>query len=359
MKKVGILTFHGSHNYGAMLQTYALFKSCEKLNVKCEVIDYRTKQMLEDYSIVKKTRGIKSLLKNLSCLLRYFKLREGYDKFEKFIRENLKLTRRYSTMEELKGNPPQMDVYITGSDQVWNGFASLKDAYFLPFGSGDVRKISFAASMGDYPPRFEYKEQIREYLKQFYAISVREKWVAEYLKDIINDKVRVLCDPVILLEKKEWEELCEGNSDEPPYIFCYFLADVGKAQEIIDTLKQMTGCRTITVSNGRGMKIRCDKVYYNVGPIEFLTYIKNAQFVITNSFHGTALSILLEKSFYSVKREVYSKRILDLLKSFSLEHRYICDKKDIQKLETDFSMVEELRKKQMKQAMEFLAENLK
>lgn len=358
MKKVGIITFHGSHNYGAMLQAYALQETCNELGTESSIIDFRTDEMINDYAIWKKSTDIRTIAKNMLQLLRYFSNRRKYNKFENFIKEYMRLTRRYSTLEQLMSNPPKMDVYITGSDQVWNGRGKLKTAYFLPFGCSGVHKISYAASLGDSLPKVEYEKEIKKYLQNLDAVSVREEMATEYIAELTGKSAVVLCDPVLLLSRYKWESLCRDNNRmSEPYVFCYYLGETGEMQEIIEKIKRITNLKVVTVCDSIKSGIKCDKVYYDAGPLDFLSFIKNAEFVITNSFHGTAFSILFEKPFYAVKRNQSSQRIMSLLKLFGLNDRYIATYREIQNLDIDYSNAEQIRHTLAKRAMLYLTQN--
>ncbi len=359
MKKIGIITFHGSHNYGAMLQAYALQTKCSKMGEDCKIIDFRTPEMINDYAVIKKGKDVRIILKNILQLIKYTPSKRKYDEFERFIRFHMKLTERYSSLEQLKKTPPEMDVYITGSDQIWNGGGKLKDAYFLPFGKIGVRKISYAASIGDTLPKQENETRMAEYLKEMDDISVREGLAANYVKKLTGKTVPVICDPVMLLSQNEWKSICkENNRIKEKYIFCYCIGETGKMQDIVRKMKKLTGLKVVTVSDFVKSQINCDKVYYDVGPSEFLTFIRDADFVITNSFHGTAFAILFQKQFYSVMRKQSSERIENLLSIFGLSERYIASDREVYNSQIDFSNTSKVRNKLEKEAVAFLKRNL-
>ncbi len=360
MIKVGILTFHGSHNYGAMLQAYALQQKCIELGTECSIIDYRSPEMINDYAVFKKGKTLKIVIKNLLQVFRYSSNKARYNKFEEFIKKNLITTKRYSSLEELKAAPPEMDVYIVGSDQVWNGTNKLKDVYFLPFGRDGVKKISYAASFGDKVPRQEFTDVIKNLLDEFAAISVREKSGVDYIYNIMEKQAEIMCDPVMLLSREKWETLGDSDIELPKtYIFCYALGELGNMQEIIDCIKEMTGFQVVTVCDSIKSQISCDKVYYDVGPVDFLTLVKHSKCIITNSFHGTVFSLLFQKPFYAVKRREYSERINTVLQLFGMEDRYIETSAEVRNIEVGFDNARDIREDLEQKAVQYLVDYLR
>lgn len=329
MKKVGLITFHSSHNYGAMLQAYALQKTFLDLGVDCKIIHYRTPKMVNDYAIFKKGKSPRTIAKNVLNVLRYGAFKRKHKRFENFIQENLVITRRYSSLAELLLSPPGMDLYVTGSDQVWNGVGVLKDAYFLPFAEKNSKKVSYAASFGDNMPNEKNTKRIAMYLKDFAKISVREEAAKEYLEECVGVECCQTPDPVFLLKKQEWLGFTESVSEKTPYIFCYCLVKESRIQQVIDEIKKRTGLKVVTLSDGIKPNIKANRVYYDAGPKEFLSLLKGAAFVVTDSFHGTAFSLLLEKQFISVARKNRSKRIDSLLKQFGEQKRFISNSSEI------------------------------
>lgn len=207
MKKIRIITFHNAHNYGAMLQAYALSKKIENMDNQVEFIDYRNKNVENGNRIINinKNKLIKSILSNI---VYYNKNRRRYNNFNKFMNQNLQLTeRRYDNVEELKQDSPKADIYITGSDQVWNKdiVGSIEDSYTLNFGDDNVKRISYAASIGKSIIAEPDKNVINHKLERIDYISVREEDAKHALSQIVNKNIEVVLDPTLLIDKKEWE----------------------------------------------------------------------------------------------------------------------------------------------------------
>lgn len=336
MKKVGLITFHSSHNYGAMLQAYALQQTVLSFDVDCKIIHYRTAKMVNDYAVLKKGKHPRIVIKNALKILRLKAFKRKHKRFETFMTEQLVLTKRYHSLAQLLSEPPQMDTYITGSDQVWNGSAALKDAYFLPFAEKHAKKASYAASFGDSMPQDKYTKRLGLYFKDFDKISVREDTAKQYIENTFGLNVEQMPDPVFLLRKNDWEEFVQKNKEKKPYIFCYCLSNEKHIQSVIDCVKEKTNLKTITISDEIKPNIQADKVYYDAGPKEFLTLLCNAAFVVTDSFHGTAFSLLFKKQFVSVARSKKSKRIESLLKQFALSEKFVSAPADIDWAHIDF-----------------------
>jgi len=216
MKKVGIITFHFADNFGAVLQAYALLRTLQGKNIHVEIINYIPQELREFYNIffdLKKSvislglvKTIKKLLVSVKTLhTKTIKIKN----FEKFRNEHLSFSEYlYTTSEELLKKPPIYDVYVTGSDQIWNPdfFTKIGGSYFLDFAVKNADKVSYAASIAK-PIESRYFEYYKNYLQSFNYISVRENTAKNELKNIINKDVYIVLDPTLLLEKEDWEKI--------------------------------------------------------------------------------------------------------------------------------------------------------
>lgn len=339
MKKIGIITFHRAHNYGAVLQVYALQK---KLSQKYEtkIIDYRNKELEKSYDVINiNKKNIKGTIKSLiSFIIYHNKILKRYKKFENFINNELNLTKMYNSEKSLQDEPPELDVYITGSDQVWNYNISEKkiNAYTLNFGNDNIERISYAASIGTDNLNEQHKEEYINNIKKINAISVREKKAKEYLQKKINREIEVTLDPTLLMTRKEWENSFNLTAKEKErYIFGYTLTDDKSYYEIINYLSEMTGYKIIHVGKrNKGIKNVLRNAYSD-GPIEFLKLIKNAEYVVTSSFHATVFSIIFNKKFWVVPPKKTSSRITNLLDKVNLSNRAIRTFDDFKKQKYD------------------------
>lgn len=324
-KKIGIITFHNAHNYGAMLQVFALQKVImEKYDTK--IIDYRNEGIEKKYKITRiNKKNIFTRIKSIiATIVFYRKNKKRYQKFDRFLKENLNLTQRYNSEEELKRNPPKLDVYITGSDQVWNYEISAKkiDAYTLNFGKEEIKKISYAASIGKNTFDEEYKKYYKNNIEKLDAISVREEEAKKYLASMIKKDIQIVLDPTFLIEKDKWEELFDlENKEKEKYIFAYILTEDPEYYKTINYLSKKTGLKVIHVSKkNRGIKNILRNAYSD-GPIEFLRLIKNAEYIVATSFHATVFSIIFNKKIWVIPPKDTSSRITDLLDKLNISGR--------------------------------------
>lgn len=365
MKKVGIITFHAAHNYGSSLQAYALQKTVSSIGYDCEIINFRTETQKDQYTPLTKRTGLKYLIKNAYFLLNYSWRKAKYDKFEEFIDTQLiKSPVEYSSLEQLYDSKLPYTHYISGSDQIWNTAPNDADmAYFLPFVK-NAKRIAYAPSFGQLG-NIKRKDEIKKYLSEYDYISVRDKFGQDLVEELTGVKPPILLDPTMLFTNDEWLKLIDSKPlIEGEYIFFYTLfAD----KSMIKFVKNASNVLKIPVvisniSNQyeifSGFK-KCTKS----GPLEFLNLIKNAKFVCTSSFHGTAFSILLHKPFAVINGE-NDKRISTLLNITDL---HICSKNsddiltknDIDELlNVNFSIADDNIKINRQIAINFLEESL-
>lgn len=326
--KIITVTIFRSFNFGAVLQAYALHKKLNDLGNECFVLNYRPKDTEESIErVFQKAASFKSFIYNLIPLFKYKESKRKIINSNSFLKKHLKLTEKYETYDELISNAPQADVFICGSDQIWNPliFDGLNPLYFLDFvDSNKAVKASFAASIGENFIDDKYKAKIKEYLSTFDKISVREEKAKELLEYTEND-IEVVSDPVFLLNKKEWLNISKPSPIQGKYVLCYFLYQPKFLNEVLRKLKDETGYQIVTVTLDAYSKIYCDKQIRDAAPDDFLGLVANAELVITSSFHGTALSILLEKQFYSVIMKSRGSRITSILNKLDLSDRELTE----------------------------------
>lgn len=261
-----------------------------------------------------------------------------------FRTENMKINKRYVGVEDLNSLNAIYDVFVVGSDQVWNPIISGGDsAFFLSFVNDEKKRISYAASFGGSKIAKSYLENNSGYLKKFDAISVRENESAELLKTETDIVAETVVDPVFLLTKNDWinKLKLEGEvAAKEKYVFCYVMPGnsdlVEKIYRVAESIAEKEHLKIITAGKKSYAKpIGVEILDRDAGPIEFVQHILNAEYIVTNSFHGTALSIVLRKRFFTVlKRGInLNLRLEDLLNSLSLTSRLIymdsSEKKDL------------------------------
>lgn len=365
LKKVGIITFHAAHNYGSVLQAYALQKIIANMGYKCEIINLRTPKQIEIYSILTKRKGLKYILKNAYHLLYLKKRKIRHRRFEEYISSKYILSEQeYSSCDELIKNPPEYDFYISGSDQIWNLATGDSDlAYFLAFVKSG-KKIAYAPSFGPIGDlNVEQKEIIKNLIKDYHFLSIRENSGASLVDELIGEKIPVLIDPAMLLKKSEWDIISKPVTVNFDYIFFYTLFATPYMIKTVRALSRKLNLPVITpyVSNQYDVITNFIKTT-DCGPCEFLSYIKNAKIVCTSSLHSTVFSILYEKPFFAIDG-MKDKRINTLLTKTSLTHRAITLNEFEGKIKNcyniDFSEAKKTLKTEKIKSMEFLTKALK
>lgn len=291
-KSIATITFHRSDNFGSVLQCYALGEKLCQLGYNQFVIDYRKKEVADAYQIIKKPTTRYLFLTDIYHLLHYPSLKKRQQRFEDFRKQHLRLTPAYFSKEALERNPPPADVYITGSDQVWNtDIGDFDESYLLAFVDAG-RRIAYAAS-GVAKLTQEKHLYLKEHITRFDAVSLRENKSAVAL-----GQKQVVIDPVLLLTKQDWESLCIDMHQKQEYMLCYYAGGVSAAFEKFTKEKAAElGLQRIVLSPEWRNLFRKGKYAYNTGPIEFISLIRDATLICTNSFHGTAFSILFNKPF--------------------------------------------------------------
>ncbi|KXX85126.1 polysaccharide pyruvyl transferase family protein [Bacillus cereus] len=320
MKKAEIITYHFVPNYGAVLQVYALQKILRQYVDNVEILDYRPKAINSTYAPIN-TNTIKSLISTILSLPSYLNKRSKFRLFEK---EYLNLSKnRYEVSKDIVGL--DADYVFLGSDQVWNfeitdGFDPV---YFGRIKESKASKvISYAASLGKGTLSQGEITIFEEVLRNVDSISVREREAANLLTQCTDKNIEVVLDPTLLLSKEEWNVI-PSNANYGEYVLLYTLADYKETREMAKKIAEYKGIKVIEIS-GKRKNIKhkySHTVLYNAGPIEFLSLIKNAEFVVTDSFHGTAFSVNFNKQFVTIPHKTRGGRMLGLLQKLNLEHR--------------------------------------
>lgn len=343
--KIKTITCHNVYNYGATLQAYALQHFLEMQGNEVEIIDYAPAYhdplncwKIPNNSRVKKYVELFFPIHWAYFIHRKIKLwrnvnRTRIEKFNMFDREFLHLTReKYATYEQLESVPPKADVYIAGSDQIWNyaGNTGLDPAFYLKFGDKEVRRISYAASFGLSEIKTDLKKKVESLLNGFDAISVREKTGLKILDDLnIKDSYYVV-DPVFLLNKDSWLNIACSVDISTPYILVYdFFQNDEKIKKMTFFLSNKYNLKIVSV-NDNGKLSYADMNICDASPQQFLWLISNAKIVVSNSFHATAFSIIMKKDFfvYPIQKHNNHSRMVDLLSLIGLQKRYDITVKD-------------------------------
>ncbi len=319
------ITCHQSTNQGAMLQAYALSKYLKDLGHDVSLIDYMPSYMRLHHRVPPMYNH-----QVIRQLYLFSKLPEDYagwkrqNSMKPFLKRFIPTTRsQYRSVEELKANPPVADLYIAGSDQIWNtAFQNgLDSAFYLDFGI-PKRRISYAASFATSQLAAGSEDFVKQKLSRFDAISVRETSGKKIL-ETLGYKGVVVVDPVFLLPREQWDTMGTSDRGQERYILTYDFERSGSAiAQVARRLSKLGECKIYSVSPYR--RQYAHRNFVNVGPDKFVSLVKHAQCVVSNSFHGSAFAMIYGRNFLVVNRkDGLNVRMQDLLARYGLSHRLI------------------------------------
>ena len=323
--KTATLTFHASHNYGSMLQAYALQQTLFSLGVENEIVNLRIDSQKQMYARPRVASKKFILAKTLRGL------QKKHDLFEDFLKGQLKLTREISDPSELGSLADSYDLFIAGSDQIWNPECTdFTFAYFMPFAD---KRISYATSFGPHGKAvWQEAWRIKPELLKYKAISVREQGSADIVERLTGIGPEILPDPVVLPGKAHWEAFAGENPiREGRYIFTYHPFPRHGFAKLSEKAGKMLGLDNVTSlvkpTLASVMSHRRFEKKLDCGSKEFLNLIRHSELVISGSFHAVLFAILFERPFFAVCGKG-DNRISHLLKVTGLEER-MCDEESL------------------------------
>lgn len=369
----GILTFHCADNYGAMLQAYGLKEYLNKKGIDAVLVRYEPPFMTgrhwwvpyipkgDPIGIIR--RGWNGWRRNLGLGGLFFERRRNMRQFRRkyLIRKGQK---KIFFASQFKNLPYQY--YIVGSDQIWNPEITLglRKVYFGNFVSKSERKvIAYAASLGGASLAAKYDEEFSELIKTVDHISVRESAAVPYIRQFYKKEIFTVPDPVFLLHKEEWQKI-EKLPDKKRYIFVYMTENNDVLLEYVKKLAEREKLMILKMKGGQNLSGENVVTDYIAGPAEFLGYIHRADYVVTNSFHGVAFSIIFQKAFTVFPHSSVGTRISNILMICGLENRlYSADGEPnsvclLQNQAVDWKSVERRIEKKVELAERYLLEGL-
>lgn len=336
MMKVAFITRHTPSNYGSLLQTYATQKAIEMLGHEAVCINYiRTEELPENRTktLLAVSRWNKNAVTRF--LYRITQMPVFYmagRRFDRYRDRFLKLTSRsWNTEEQLVEDFLQADVYMTGSDQVWNtvGTGKIDPVYFLTFVPDEKKKISYAACIGTKSIAEENRECIQKWLKRYSYITIREKSGVEIVRSLGLEAEQVL-DPTFLLPPEKWLKVLPKKKKKKNYVLVYQLHPNRQFEKYAKEFAKRKKMELIRINPYFHHALKPGKFIFCPPPEEFLWYIKNADYFLTDSFHGTAFAIGLNTQFVDVLPNIYSERIRSILETAGLTDRILTDYGDFE-----------------------------
>lgn len=375
--KIGIITILRVNNYGAELQAYATQKALHNLGYDAEIIDYlfykhpkhrKTKQSkpIFNFDIVKKlSETAYPIFTKIKSLKHWKAAKKRNENFELFHKQHTATSPQYQSIDALYAANLNYDIYMVGSDQVWNpGIYSSIAPYFLTFAPRDKRKVAYASSFGVSRIPIDAKAYYSDRLKEFDAIGVRENNAVDLVKELSGKDATWVLDPTLLLNKEEWRSVKAPHTDKTSdYILLYELTPCPYILALAKNIQTTTGFKIVRICKNAARE-DADTSIENIidaGPAEFLSLVDDAKLVITNSFHGSAFAVNFEKDFYTIlpQRKANNSRQRSLLQMLGLENRLIEENAPYPNIETlhiDYNKVSGKLEKERAKSINFIKE---
>ena len=349
--KVGTLTFPGSPSHGASLQMYALYKVLTDAEIDTEVINYTPDTLVHRK---RPPKGWKDLIASLFLKDTDVAFREFESQIKILPKTPMKTT------EELRKYTQAHDRIIVGSDQVWNPVVTGNDMnFYLDFCEDAQKKAAYAPSFGVDQVSEADKEKIAKLLSEIPSLSVREERGRELIYELTGRNVPVVLDPTFLIAGEAWRKMKKTSGAKGDYVFVYTIKPSPQLRQTAQNFADRHGYKLVYIAGGlHGVldKMNPQKhPVFGVGPAEFLDLIDNAQYIFTNSFHGTAFSIIFNKNFSVEFSSDTNSRLSTLIKSFQLEDRVVkCDSFDYALRQCDYRRVNQLLEEKKKDSLLYL-----
>lgn len=387
MKKVAIVSCYFMRNYGSVLQAYATQKILDNFGIENETIcikglekeiklrkmKYFIGKILDLDTIKNKWIVVKH---NISKKLnvdgfkgKMYKRSQAFDKFLPLFN----ISSEYSSFNELRKAANNYSNVIVGSDQLWLPSNIAADYYTLNWVPVGINKISYATSFGVGSLEGKFKKLAKMFLTRIDNLSVREQSGQKIIKEVAGVDAKIVCDPTLLFTAEEWldiqtkESLVEGK-----YIFCYFIGNNLDQREFVKKLKKETGYKIVALQHIdeyiKSDEKFADEAPYDVTPGDFINLIRNAEYICTDSFHGSVFSILNEKKFFAFRRfkpgrKVSTNSRLDsLFNLLKLQERFISSDADVKKcieMDIDYKAVHKKLGEFRDESKKFLLDALK
>lgn len=337
MKKVALMTWSQYHNFGTSLQVTATTYIMTELGYQVDVVNYMPHAKLVTLPNYKNPNYY---LNKIDNKIKARKSKSIFDEvreqaFTEFLNEHISLTEECKTSSDLFLLNEKYDAFVCGSDQIWAP-SIYNGKYFLDFVEKPQKMVAYAPSIGLSKIEDSYVEnRMKENINRFTHLSVREEQGAKLIKEICNKEAKVVLDPTLLLTSNEWNTMAIPIGEKQEYILCYFLGTNKDNWNHVYELSKRTNIPLKIIPVFQPDYERGHNIAEGVGPGEFLSLVKNASLICTDSFHGTAFSIIYNKPFYTYERfsskdgNNQNSRIYNILKQLKLENRLIIDKRRV------------------------------
>ncbi|TVU87608.1 polysaccharide pyruvyl transferase family protein [Vreelandella titanicae] len=365
MKKIALVTIHYANSYGGCLQALASQTVLSRFG-EVSIVDYKTTQLANTMKLLRFSKSPRTGLHLIKDIGRYFPRKRLLDRFHHFMQENYNLTKPYSSQGELQKLNNDFDIFVCGSDQIWNPVitGAFDKNYMLDFVKSK-QKVAFSTSAGSYVHTGESKDYLKTSLNTFSSLSFREEDTAERMRVLSGrDDIECTLDPTLLLSREEWSNLLNLPDQQPPYeryIFVYTLKKDRLVYEIVNKVAKKFNLKIVAIDQDPFLLYKTDRHYRDASPLEYMSLMNNASFVVTNSFHGTAFATNFGIPFVSIKPETGTNRIKGFLDSLGLVDRLVENTKDLDNIllkEIDFEPVHAELEKLKKNTFRYLEKAL-
>lgn len=352
--RIGILTFPNSSSHGASLQMYALYQILRLLGHDPEIINYMSDNVIHQRIPTHKKTNFKTHLKQLFASLF---VKDSKALFQSFENKLVKYPNKtITTSKELREIASRYDRIIVGSDQVWNPTITGNDTnMFLSFASDNSQKAAYAPSFGTTILPKGFYDEVSKLLKDFQYLSAREKQGADLIKELTGLDVPVVVDPTMLIKRESWTELAgQTHFGYKKYVLLYTIKSSGTLKKYAEEFAKKHKLKLIKVGGRLREFINpFQHCVSGIGPVEFVKLVNDADYVFTNSFHGTAFSIIMHKNFYVEYSSDTNSRLENIINTFQLEDRVIHSGK-VKNNTINFQRVDEILASEREYALSFL-----
>ncbi|MDE6425622.1 MAG: polysaccharide pyruvyl transferase family protein [Ruminococcus sp.] len=365
--KIGVITWW-RNNYGSILQAYALQQALKELGYSdCEVISQYDKNPATVKNLFKKlgSLGLTSTIKIGFWKFGFSKMKNRTAAMMNFVNKHLQVSDVNYTEQTIQNANNIYDTFICGSDQIWNPtLTKLNSIYWLTFVKGEKRKIAYAPSIGVKSLIPEQKGIIQHNLSTFNAVSCREISGTRLLNGVLgNHKCKKVVDPTLLVKKQVWDMLSDTSKNEEKYIFVYFLRCGKEQRKIVEKFAQSKNLKIFSMPFLEPEFAEMydlffgDRKVWGASPADFITYIRNAEYVFTDSFHASVFSIIYHRDFYVFpkKGKAQMERLLSLFHENGIEDRIVNSIEEISTKKTiDWDMVDQMVDSHRKDSQNYL-----
>jgi len=364
--KIALITIHWTPNYGAALQAFSTVQVLKEFG-EVSVIDYRSKRLYRSMALLRFGGEFRAVLRVGKDVFRLFPRYCVIKKFKRFGHEYLNMTKIISTDQDFNELSRQFDIFVSGSDQIWNPRVSNENGkidgrYFLDFAGGQ-KKISYASSIGSYNYSEKELSRVVSLLEQYDHLAVRESDSAKYLEELLKRPVEHVLDPTLLLTKDQWLQAFEIDEDDcvNPYILVYALKKDKALKRAVETVASYLKIRVITIDQDPFTNFKNEKHIRDAGPIDFVKLFSKASYVVTNSFHGVCFSLNFNIPFVVTTPPGGINRIDSLLVAVGAPDRIVKDSAKLSALveaKLEFSAMNNRLNRLRKESMKYIKNSI-